>query len=65
MSDRRTEEGRPAVLLSDGQERELRVEVDELLDDYFLYIATGAFHRFLESLLQFGVVVHITLAVTG
>ena len=64
MSDGRTEERGPAMLLGDGEERELRVEVDKLFDDDLLYITTRALHGLTESLLQLIVVVHIALTVT-
>ena len=52
------------MLLSDGKQRELRVEVDKLLDDYLLHITATAFHRLLEGLLQLTVIMHVALAVT-
>ena len=65
MSDGRTEERGPAVLLGDGEQRELRLEVDELLDDDLLHVAARTLHGLFESLFQLIIVVHIALTVTG
>ena len=64
MTYRGAEQRGPAVLLGDGEQGELRVEVDELFDDDFLHVATAFLHRLAESLLQLLVVVHVTLPVT-
>ena len=52
------------MLLGNGKKRELRIEVDKLLDNNFLHIATRALHRLLESLFQFALIVHIALTMT-
>ena len=61
MTDRRVEQCRPTVLLGDGQQGKLRIEVDKLLDDHLLHITTRAFHRILESLLQLTIIMHVAL----
>ena len=64
MSDRRTEDGGPAMLLSDSEQGELRIEINEFLNNHFLHIATRAFHCLLECLFQLIVVVDIALTMT-
>ena len=64
VANRRTEQCR-SFLLCDCQQGELRVEVDELLNDYLLHVATAAFHCLAESLLQFVVVMYIALSVSA
>ena len=51
------------MLLGDGEERELGVEVYELLDDDLLHVAAAALHGLAESLLQFTFVMNVALAV--
>ena len=63
VADRRAEQCWPPVLLGDGEEGELRVEIDELLDNHLLHVATTALHCLAESLLQLTVVVDVALAV--
>ena len=64
MSNRRTEQCGPAVLLGDGEQCELRLEVDELLDDHFLHVTTRALHRLLEGRFELTLVMHIALTMT-
>ena len=64
VADRWTEEGR-TVFLGDGEQGELRIEVDKFLDDYFLHVATTFFHCLLVSLLQFIIVVNIALTMAA
>ena len=51
VSDRWAEEGR-TILLGNGEESELGVEVDEFLDDDFLHVTTTFLHRLLVSFLH-------------
>ena len=53
MSDRRTEQC-GTVLLCYSEQSELRVEVDELLNDNLLNVATASFHSIVKSLFQIG-----------
>ena len=62
MSYGRTEEG-GAVFLCDGKEGKLRVEVDKLLDNNFLYIASTSFHGCVERFFELRGVFHDALAV--
>ena len=53
------------MLLSDGEQGELRLEVNKLLNDDFLHVAPSLFHRLAECLFQFSIVMDIALAVTA
>ena len=64
VADWWAEEGR-AVFLCDGEERELRIEVDEFFDNHFLDVATAFLHGFLVCFYQLVVVVNIALSVTA
>ena len=64
VTNRWAEDGR-RILLSDGEKRKLRIEVDKLLDDNLLHIAASFLHGIAEGLLQLVVVVDITLPVAG
>ena len=62
VADRRAEQG-GTVLLCHGEQRELTVEMYELLDDYLLHVAAAAFHGCVESHLQFIGALHDALSV--
>ena len=62
VADRRAEQG-GTVLLCHGEQRELTVEMYELLDDYLLHVASAAFHGCVESHLQFIGAIHDALSV--
>ena len=64
VSDWRTEQCGPTILLCNGEQGKLRIKVDKLLDDYLFHIATTTFHSLLKGLLQLVVVVYIALTVT-
>ena len=64
VADRWTEEGR-TVFLGDGEEGELRIEVEKFLDDYFLHVARTFFHCLTVSLLQFIIVVNLALTMAA
>ena len=64
MSDRGTEQRGPAMLLGNGEQGELRIEVDEFLDNHLFDITTRALHSFLEGLLQLTIIVDIALTMT-
>ena len=63
VADGRAEKGR-AVLLRHREERELRVEVDKLLDDDLVDVAARSLHGVLVGLLELVVVVDVALSVT-
>ena len=51
MSDRGTEEGWP-VLLGNGKQGNLAIEVDELLDNHLLDVATATFTSVFPSMTE-------------
>ena len=63
VADRRAEDRWP-MFLGNSQQSELRLEVDELLDDHLLHIAATLFHGITESFFQLIVVVDIALSMT-
>ena len=52
-----------SVFLRNGKEGKLRVEVDKLLDNNFLYIASASFHGCVERFFELRGVFHDALAV--
>ena len=63
MSDRWAEES-VTVFLCDSEKCELRVEVDKLLDDHLLNVATTTLHCIAERSFEFAVIMHIALSMT-
>ena len=64
MSDRRAEQGR-AILLGNGEQGDFTIELDELLNDKLLDVATASVAAVLPGMLQFVGTLYERLPLTG